>query len=69
MTPELIAEIDQAHSMGAGMSGVAYTGGASSGTVSKSTQFERSSPSNESILENIRSDERQSPREPTSKID
>ncbi|KAH9991504.1 hypothetical protein BJV77DRAFT_1007848 [Russula vinacea] len=34
MTPELIAEIDQAHSLGAGMSGVAYAGGATSGPVS-----------------------------------
>jgi hypothetical protein len=64
MTPELIAEIDQAHSLGAGMSGVAYAGGANSGPVSRSTQFESSSLPNESTLERVRSNERPSPREP-----
>ncbi|KAI0260896.1 hypothetical protein BC834DRAFT_897936, partial [Gloeopeniophorella convolvens] len=64
MTPELIAEIDQAHSMGAGMSGVAYAGGASSGPVSRNaTQFESGSLPKESTLERVRSNERQSPRE------
>ncbi len=66
VTPELIAEIDEAASLGAGMSGVAYAGGASSGPVSRSTQFEPSSPPNESTLERVRSGERPSPREPTS---
>ncbi|KAI9455775.1 hypothetical protein BJY52DRAFT_1278510 [Lactarius psammicola] len=66
MTPELIAEIDQAHSMhsmGAGMSGVAYAGGATSGPVSRSTQLEPSSLPKESTLERARSGERPSPRE------
>jgi hypothetical protein len=66
VTPELIAEIDEAHSLGAGMSGVAYAGGATSGPVSRSTQFEPSSLPNESTLERVRSGERPSPREPTS---
>jgi hypothetical protein len=66
VTPELIAEIDEAHSLGAGMSGVAYAGGASSGPVSRSAQFEPSSLPNESTLERVRSGERPSPREPTS---
>ena len=65
MTAELIAEIDQAHSLGAGMSGVAYAGGATSGPVSRSMQLESSSPPNESTLERVRSGERPSPREPT----
>ncbi|KAH9967754.1 hypothetical protein BGW80DRAFT_1177811 [Lactifluus volemus] len=66
MTPQLYAEIDQAHSLGvgAGMSGVAYAGGASSGPVSRSTLFESSSLPNESTLERVRSNERPSPREP-----
>lgn len=65
MTPELIAEIDQAHSLGAGMSGVAYAGGATSGPVSRSAQFEPGSLPKESNLEHVRSGDRQSPREPT----
>jgi len=66
MTPELIAEIDQAHSLSAatGMSGVAYAGGANSGPVSRSTQFEPGSLPKESTLERVRSGERPSPREP-----
>ena len=63
MTPELIAEIDQAHSMGAGMSGVAYAGGISSGPVSRTTQLEPSSLPKESSLERARSGERQNTRE------
>ena len=63
MTPELIAEIDQAHSMGAGMSGVAYAGGISSGPVSRSTQIEPGSIPKESTLERARSGERPNPRE------
>ncbi|KAI0292615.1 hypothetical protein B0F90DRAFT_242015 [Multifurca ochricompacta] len=63
MTPELIAEIDQAHSMGAGMSGVAYAGGATSGAVSMTAPFESSSLPKESTLERVRSNERPSPRE------
>jgi hypothetical protein len=68
MTLGLIAEIDEAHSLGAGagMSGVAYAGGASSGPVSRSTQLEPGSLPNESTLERLRSGERPSPREPTS---
>lgn len=65
VTPELIAEIDEAHSLGAGMSGVAYAGGITSGPVSRSTQFEPSSLPNESTLERVRGGERPSPREPT----
>jgi hypothetical protein len=65
MTPELIAEIDEAHSLGAGMSGVAYAGGATSGPVSRSIQIEPSSLPKESTLERVRSGERPSPREPT----
>jgi hypothetical protein len=42
LTPELIAEIDRAHYMGPGMSGVAYAGGAISGPVSRSTHLESS---------------------------
>ena len=64
MTAELIAEIDQAHSLGAGMSGVAYAGGISSGPVSRSAQVEPGSPPNESTLERVRSGDRPSPREP-----
>jgi hypothetical protein len=66
MTAELIAEIDQAHSMhslGAGMSGVAYAGGITSGPISRSTQLEPSSLPTESTLERARSGERPSPRE------
>ena len=63
MTPELIAEIDQAHSMGAGMSGVAYAGGISSGPVSRTTQIEPGSLPKESTLERARSGERPNPRE------
>ncbi|KAH9068291.1 hypothetical protein EDB83DRAFT_2378183 [Lactarius deliciosus] len=65
MTPELIAEIDQAHSMGvgAGMAGVAYAGGATSGPVSRTNQPESSSLPKESTLERARSGERPSPRE------
>ncbi|KAH8984635.1 hypothetical protein EDB92DRAFT_1886394 [Lactarius akahatsu] len=65
MTPELIAEIDQAHSMGvgAGMAGVAYAGGATSGPVSRTNQLESSSLPKESTLERARSGERPSPRE------
>ena len=63
MTPELIAEIDQAHSMGASMSGVAYAGGISSGPVSRSTQIEPGSLPKESTLERARSGERPNPRE------
>ncbi len=66
MTPELIAEIDQAHSihsLGAGMSGVAYAGGATSGPVARSIQLEPSSLPKESTLERARSGERPSPRE------
>ena len=61
MTPDLI---DQAHSLGAGMAGVAYAGGASSGPVSRSAQFESGSLPKESSLERVRSSERPSPREP-----
>jgi hypothetical protein len=64
MTPELIAEINQAHSLGAGMSGVAYAGGATSGPVSRSMQFESSSLPQESTLERVRNSDRPSPREP-----
>ncbi|KAF8267105.1 hypothetical protein EI94DRAFT_1684032 [Lactarius quietus] len=42
MTPQLIAEIDQAHSMGAGMSGVAYAGGES--TLERARSGERPNP-------------------------
>jgi hypothetical protein len=63
MTPELIAEIDQAHSMGAGMSGVAYAGGISSGPIARSAQPEPSSLPKESTLERARSGERPNPRE------
>ena len=57
MTPELLAEIDLAHSMSQGMSGVAYAGGALSGPVSRSTPLGPSSPPNESItVERVRSE-------------
>jgi hypothetical protein len=62
-TPELIAEIDQAHSLGAGMSGVAYAGGISSGPISRTTQLEPSSLSKEYSLEHACSGERPNPRE------
>ncbi|KAI0287226.1 hypothetical protein BC826DRAFT_1045767 [Russula brevipes] len=62
--PELIADIDPGHSLGAGMSGVAYAGGASSGPISRSAQFEPGSLPKESTLERVRSSERPSPREP-----
>ncbi len=65
VTPELIAEIDEAHLLGAGMSGVAYAGGATSGPVSRSGQFEPGSLPKESTLERVRGGERPSPREPT----
>jgi hypothetical protein len=42
ITPELIAEIDQAHSLGVGMSGVAYAGGISLGPVARTTRLEPS---------------------------
>ncbi|KAI9510996.1 hypothetical protein F5148DRAFT_1175117 [Russula earlei] len=61
--------IDQAHSLGslgAGMAGVAYAGGASSGPVSRSTQFEPNSLPKESNLERARNGERPSPRDPAS---
>lgn len=61
MNPELIA--DQA---APGMSGVAYAGGANSGPVSRSAQFEPGSLPKESTLERVRSGERPSPREPAS---
>ena len=60
ITPELIAEIDQAHSLGAGMSGVAYAGGISSGPISRT---EPSSLPKEASLERARSGERPNPRE------
>jgi hypothetical protein len=41
--PKLIAEIDQAHSLGVGMLGVAFEGGISSGPISRTTQLEPSS--------------------------
>jgi hypothetical protein len=63
ITPELIAEINQAHSLGAGMSGVAYAGGISSGPVSRSAQLEPSSLPKESSLERAHSGERPNPRE------
>ena len=62
MATGLIAE-DEAHSLGAGMSEVAYAGCANSGPVLRSTQFEPSSLPNESTLERVRSSERQSPHE------
>jgi hypothetical protein len=61
-TPELIAKIDQAHSLGA-MSGVAYAAGISSGPISRTTQLEPSSFAKESSLERARSGERPNPRE------
>jgi hypothetical protein len=64
LTPELIAEIDRAHSIGPGMSGVAYAGGALSGPVSRSTHLESSSLPEESTLGLAYSGERPIPRRP-----
>ena len=62
---DIMADIDQ-HSLAAatGMSGVAYAGGATSGPVSRSAQFEPSSLPKESTLDRVRNSERPSPREP-----
>jgi hypothetical protein len=57
ITPELIVEINQAHSLGAGMSGVAYAGMISSGPISMMTQLEPSSLPKESSLKRARSGE------------
>ncbi|KAH9962452.1 hypothetical protein BC827DRAFT_1267057 [Russula dissimulans] len=66
MNSGLIGEIDPAHASGAGMSGVAYAGGATSGPVSRTAQFEPSSLPKESTLDHVRSGERPNPREPPS---
>jgi hypothetical protein len=66
MAAEIMADIDQ-HSLAAsaGMSGVAYAGGANSGPISRSAQFEPGSLPKESNLDRVRNSERPSPREPT----
>ena len=62
LTPELIAEIEGAHSMGLGMSGVAYAGGAISGPASRSTHLESSTLPEESTLGLAYSGEHSIPR-------
>jgi hypothetical protein len=61
ITPKLIVEINQAHSLGAGMSRVAYAGGISLAPVSRTAQLEPSSLPKESSLERAHSGERPNP--------
>jgi hypothetical protein len=63
ITPKLIVEINQAHSLGVGMSGVAYAGGISSGPVSRSAQLEPSLLPKEFSLERAHSGECPNPHE------
>ncbi|KAA1477466.1 hypothetical protein DENSPDRAFT_587367 [Dentipellis sp. KUC8613] len=69
MTPQFMAEIDQAHAHQlqqqnlSGMAGVAYAGGASSGAVPK--HFEAGSPPKDHpVMERLKAADRVSPKEP-----
>ncbi|KAI0059355.1 hypothetical protein BV25DRAFT_1918591 [Artomyces pyxidatus] len=74
MTPELLAEIEQAHRLGvaggayasgaaSGTAGVAYAGGATSGAIAKSHFEAGSPPKDHPMMERLRVNERLSPRE------